>query len=521
MADSEHPDQDDTLDTSEPEQGLPREEVAEAGAEPSEGDEEQQKLNVSVQIDTRGACQRHVTVTVPREDIDRYFDKEFTEMMPSAQVPGFRPGRAPRKLVESRFRKQIGERVKANLLMDALSQIDSEEHITPISEPDLDIEAVELPEDGPLTFEYDIEVRPEFDLPQWKGLTVEKPVHPVTDADIDRSLKNLLASRGRLVPSESAADQGDYVTANLTFRHGERILSTAKEETIRVRSTLSFRDGRIEDFDKLMAGVKPGETRKGEARLSDDAPDEALRGQTVEVEFEVLEVKKLELPEMTSELLDQLGGFELEADLRDAIKDSLERRLEYEQRQRARQQITAALVEAADWDLPPDLLRRQSRRELERAVLELQRSGFSESEIRAHENELRQNSLANTARALKEHFILERIAEVESIEAGEEDYDHEISLIARQTGQSARRIRARLEKGGSMDVLRNQIVERKAVDLILEHAKFKEVPFEFETADTEAIDQSACPEHTEIPEAKPGGGEDEGMGRPAEPRMRG
>ena len=127
----------------------------------------------------------------------------------------------------------------------------------------------------------------------------------------------------------------------------------------------------------------------------------------------------------------------------------------------------AALTEAANWDLPPELLKRQSRRELQRAVLELQRSGFSEEEIRAHENELRQNSALSTARALKEHFILERIAEEEEIDVVDADYDAEIALIADQTQESPRRVRARLEKAGSMDVLRNQIVERKVVDKIL------------------------------------------------------
>ena len=111
-----------------------------------------------------------------------------------------------------------------------------------------------------------------------------------------------------------------------------------------------------------------------------------------------------------------MGGFESEAELRDAVRDNLKRQLEYTQHQQTREQITAALVEAADWDLPPDLLRRQSDRELMRAVMELRRSGFSEDEIRAYGNQLRQNSRESTTRALKEHFILERIAEEENIE---------------------------------------------------------------------------------------------------------
>ena len=133
---------------------------------------------------------------------------------------------------------------------------------------------------------------------------------------------------------------------------------------------------------------------------------------------------------------------------------------------------------AAAWDLPPGLLQRQSQRELQRAVMELQRSGFSEDEIRAHENVLRQNSRAGTAQALKEHFILERIAEDQEIDADDADYEAEIKLIAAQSGESPRRVRAKLEKGGSMDVLRNQVIERKVIDLILENAEFEEVPYQ-------------------------------------------
>jgi len=178
------------------------------------------------------------------------------------------------------------------------------------------------------------------------------------------------------------------------------------------------------------------------------------------------------------------------------------------------------LTVAADWELPPELLERQSHRELERAEMELRRSGFGDDEIRAHENQLRQNSRAATARALKEHFILERIAEEEQIEVTEEDYDREIDLIAAQRRESPRRVRARMEKGGTMDVLRNQIVERKVVELILDHAQFKEVPYEFERTDTEAIDRAAGGHQSDIPEAKPDRLEAAPRGRPEERPVR-
>ncbi len=525
MTDTENLDADDT--STPPEESsddTSAVDVADAADDPTEaGDQaeaDQPRLDLQVQIDKRGACERHISVTVAREDIDRYFDKEYTEMMPKAEVPGFRPGRAPRKLIEAKFRKDVAERVKSALLMDSLSQVNEDEDLSAISEPDIDLEAVEIPDEGPMTFEFKLEVRPEFDLPKWKGLQVEKPIREFSDADIDGALQNVLANRGRLVPKEGPAESGDYLTTNLTFKYDDNVLSSAEEEVIRIRPKLSFRDGTIDDFETLMVGVAAGETREGAAVLSQESPNELLRGQSVTAVFEVLEVKQLELPEMNEDLLEELGGFELEADLRDAVKDQLQRQLEYEQHRLAREQITAALTVAADWELPPDLLERQSHRELERAVMELQRSGFSEDEIRAHENELRQNSQTSTARAMKEHFILERIAEEEKIDADESDYGTEIALIARQSGESPRRVRARIEKAGTMDVLRNQVVERKVVDAILEHAKFTEVPYQMPGTDSEAIDQSVGGPQTDIPEALSDKAEPTQGGKPKEAPIR-
>jgi trigger factor len=127
----------------------------------AEGAEEPKKLTLDVKIDKPSACERHVTVTVSREDVDRYLDEAYSELMETAAVPGFRVGRAPRKLVENRFKDEIGEKIKGSLLMDSLSQISEDQSFTAISEPDLKLDAIEVPDDGPMVFEFDIEVRPD------------------------------------------------------------------------------------------------------------------------------------------------------------------------------------------------------------------------------------------------------------------------------------------------------------------------------------------------------------------------
>jgi trigger factor len=271
---------------------------------------------------------------------------------------------------------------------------------------------------------------------------------------------------------------------------------------------LSFHDGRIDGFDTLMKGVKAGDKKTAEVEISEGAANEQLRGKKAQVELEVLDVKKLELPELDAEFLKTLGDFEGEQELRDTVRRSLERRLKYHQQQRAREQILGALTVAADWDLPPEMLERQSGREFERAVLELRRSGFSDNEIRAHANELMQNSKQSTAKALKEHFVLEKLAETEKIEAEPADYDDEIKLIAEQSGESVRRVRAQIEKRGLMDILQNQIVERKVLEKVQSEAKFKDKPYEPGKSTVEAIsvaaggDAEAVPAATEAEESK-------------------
>src|SRR6476659_4564014 len=262
-------------------------------------------------------------------------------------------------------------------------------------------------------------------------------------------------------------------------------------QTSTISSPRCSRVTKLDVFDKLMKGVKGGDSRTAEVTLSKDAPNEDLRGKKVALEFEVLDVKKLKLPELTEDFLQELGGFSTEAELRDAIRKNLQRQLEYQQQKIARTQISALLTKSADGELPRGLLQRQSARELERAVMEMRRSGFSEAEIRARENLLRQNSTASTATALKEHFILERIAEDEKIAEEESDYEKEIFLIAAQSGESPRRVRAQLEKRGLMDVLRNQIIERKVLELVQSQAKFKDEPYAPEKSDTEAISMAA------------------------------
>lgn len=466
--------------------------------------DEKPKLNLDIKIDSPSACERHITVSVAREDIDRYFGDAVDELMPKAEVSGFRPGRAPRKLVETRFKSQLSEQVKGSVLMDTMTQVGDECDFSAISEPDFDFEAIELPDEGPMTFEFNIEVRPEFDMPDWEGLTLTQPTTEITNESVEERTKALLAREGKLVDREDGAQTGDVLDAKITFTLDGETLSSLESQTLILRPTLSFGNGQLEGFDKLAAGAKVGDKIEGTVSISEGAENEELQGKDVAAEFEITSVRHLEIPELNQQFLEKIGGFESVDELHQIVRGEMERQLGYKQQQELRKQITAKLTESADWELPPELLKRQANRELERSVLELQSSGFSNEMIRAHANQLRQNMMESTRTALKEHFILERIAEEHELEADPEDFEREIMMIAMQRNESPRRVRARIEKQGQMDSLRNQIVERKAIDLITSKATIEETPAEeSQQEETYAIEHSIGGDsESSIPEAK-------------------
>ena len=448
------------------------------------------RLDLDVQISDVGPCKKHLKVTIPRSDVEKQFQESVGEMAKDAVVPGFRPGHAPRQLIEKRFRKQVAGQVKSTLLMACLEQLDEEHKLNPISQPELDVEAIELPEDGPMTFEMDVEVRPDFPLPAYKALTIKSPVKTITEADIDAQVKAFQERYAQLVPKfEGGAEAGDFVTADLTFHLGGKTYNEAKEIQFRLQSELRFQDGTVPDLDKALVGVKPGEARQADARIGSSSPDPNLRGQTIQVTFNVLDLKMLRLPELDSAFFGTTGFDDL-ADLRDALKGVLERRHEYQRRQAVRDELLGKLVAETPFDLPADLVSRQEKSTLRRLALDLRQGGLNDADIRAREAELRANAHESTLKGLKEFFVLAKIAEAEDIKVEDEDMEVEIEAIADRTDESPRRVRARVEKEGLADAMASQILERKTIDRILEFVKLEEVPL-VEDKSVETLDQAA------------------------------
>ena len=447
------------------------------------------RLDLDVQISDVGPCKKHLKVSIPRSDVEKEFNQSLGTMAREAVVPGFRPGRAPKQLVEKKFRKQVAGQVKSNLLMASLGQLDEEHKLNPITQPEFDIDAIELPADGPMVFEMDVEVRPDFPLPAYKALTVEAPIKTIEDADIDAQVKAFQERYAQMIPKfEGGAELGDYITANLTFHLGDKTYNEVKEVPFRLQPELKFQDGTVPGIDAVLTGVKAGETREADAQIGGSSPDPELRGQTIKVKFEVLDLKTLRLPPLNDEFF-TTTGFDDEADLREALRGVLERRHEFQKRQAIRREILDKLVAETPFDLPSDLVSRQEKTTLRRLAMELRQGGLSDTDLRAREAELRANAHETTQRSLKEFFILAKIAEAEDVTVEDSDMDDEIEAIAARSEENPRRVRARVEKEGLGDALASQILERKTIDRILQYVKLVEVPMAADKA-VETLDQS-------------------------------
>src|SRR5438067_9283966 len=231
---------------------------ADAAAKP-----EEEKLKQTVEISDVGPCKKHVKITVDRDAIDERFKEKFDELLKdrSAPVPGFRPGKAPRKFIERKFKPAVTEDVRREVLMASLQQLAEDSNLAPLAPPELDPDHLEIPDEGPFIYEFDVEVRPDFDLPDYKGMKLRKPVKTYTDADIAAEQRRLLERHGTLVNKEGKnvkVEPNDVVLAELVTVDGGKDLNKPTDIQVRVEKKLALNDAVVEDFSKQVAGAKVG-----------------------------------------------------------------------------------------------------------------------------------------------------------------------------------------------------------------------------------------------------------------------
>jgi trigger factor len=480
--------------------------VEEPAGEGEPQTEEKKKIKQSVDIKDVGPCKKHITVSVDRAGIDEILEKKYKELVGDSWIPGFRPGKAPRKIVTRKFKKDVNDQVKGEILLASLEQLAEEHDVAPLSAPNLNPNKILIPDQGDFIYEFEVEVRPHFDLPEYKGLKLKRPTREFNEADVDEEMKRLMSNDGQLVPKDGPAEKGDFVIVDMMTKFGVEKVGEAKEITLRVDDTLTFKDGVSSKFGEQMIGAKAGDSRTVDISMTDGVAVDRLKGQTVQASFDIKDVKALRLPELDDRYLEKYHSKTVDQ-LRERIFVMLKRRLEYSQRQSAREQVLGLITASATWELPQDMLMRQARKTLARRVMEMREAGMPEEEIKGRERLLQRDVLTSTAQGMKEHFVLQKVAELEKLDIEQYEIDDEIERLAGTYGESPRRVRAQFEREDLIETLAAQLIERKALDLILDSAEYEEVAMGKEggvaTSEAQAVpgemkDPTAAP-----PEEKP------------------
>jgi trigger factor len=452
---------------------------------------------MEVTVEVLAPCKKKLSISIPPEDVKAKFEERYKELEKEAQVPGFRPGRAPRRLVEKRFHEAVAEEVRAKLVAEAFEKAVKDQNLDVIGEPNIDPEAIKVPDEGPMVFSIELEVRPEFELPDYAGIPVSAERPAVTEEAVTEALERARESFGRIEPAgpEGEARQGDIVTCDLTIqaatgdaagRAGQVMVVDRQGVRLPV-AAIAVSGIRLDNLPELLTGAKVGETRSARITISGDAEREDVRGKEAEVRVKIGRIERVALPDNLA-LLKATDYEDMDA-LRAGVRRQVENQSEAAYRRAQEKAVQDWLLERIPLDLPAELSKRHANRLLQRQLLNLQYRGIPPAEIERHLEEIRGISTEVAARDLKLFFILDAIAKKEKIEVTDAEVDARIRMIAQQYNRRDDRLREEMEEQGTLESLRGQIVEDKVLDLLLSKANISTPDAEAKPTQAPAQDQ--------------------------------
>jgi trigger factor len=413
--------------------------------------------------------QVELVIPISPEEMRDAEERAFRRLAKNAKLPGFRPGKVPRKVFEQAYGSAaITSEAMEDVVPAVYAKAVREHDIEPIDRPKMEL----LPEEAgqPPRIKAVVDVRPEITLGDYKGLSVQTEPVNVSDEDVDRALNALARDRATLVPAEREARLGDVVTMD----YEGKIDGVAFEGgTAQGQQTELSEDRFIPGFASGIAGMKAGETKDVEATFPDDYQQKDLAGKTAVFTITLHEVKELELPKLDHEFAKAVSQNETLEDLKGDIRRRLQNVAESRRRRELGNQLVEKLVEKHDFPLPEVLVEREIENMIGDGAGMAARMGMSyEDYLKAAgktEDDLRKEYRADAERRVKATLILESIAKAENIQATPADIQSELQGLAQQYGQPVDRIRQAL--GNNVLSLMDGIVRNKTVDFLIDNAE--------------------------------------------------
>jgi trigger factor len=434
---------------------------------------------MKVEVEKEPPGMATLRIELPPEDVRKEWDAIASNYSRYARIPGYRAGKAPRQVIEKKFRKEIQDELTKALVSKSYREAIAEKQLRVVSLTD--VGDVEFGEDRSMRFRATVVTAPEFELPDYKT---------VSEAEVDTAIERLRDQAADFVDvPERALAMGDFAVLDFTGAiDGVPISEIVPEASKNLHGGKKFwlhlaPENFLPKFCEQIVGMKPGETRSVQVEFPGDFPVTELAGKKADYAVTLNEIKEKVLPAADDAFAAKIMPEKTLAELRHAIVHNLEHEKEHELERAKEQQLIKFLHERITFDLPPPLLKNETRRALNELVHRNRERGVPDELLKGKEKELIEGAGSLAAHRLKTNFILHRIAEAEKLEVTREEIDESIRAQAAHYNVSVEKMRKEFEENDRMNGLAEEILLGKTLDFLKANVSVETTP---ETAAAEA-----------------------------------
>jgi trigger factor len=414
------------------------------------------------------STKREIEIEIPVEDVNRQTESLIQKYQKVARIPGFRRGHVPASIIRQRFSEEIKTDMVEALIPRFFRQEAERLSLHPVSQPR--VTDLHLHDGQPLRFKAAFEVLPEIKLEGYKELRADKQEIVVSDAEVEHSLSDLRERSASFNPVEGRplAD-GDFAQVSLDGHPKLGEAQSGEGQPVHMDEVLVEVAGKdtMPEFTEHLRGANPGDERTFDVSYPEDAQDKRLAGKTFTYVVKVQSIKQKSLPEMNDEFAKTLGEFQTVDDIRKAIREQMEAERKHHAQIEAKEKLVRELIQRNDFEVPESLIEQQIDIRLERGLRALAAQGLTAEQMKKMDlQRLRVGQREQAVHDVKAALLLERVAEEENIQVGDEELNHELESLAKQSKQTSEAIRARLTRDGGLDRIRTRIRSEKTLEFL-------------------------------------------------------
>jgi trigger factor len=413
----------------------------------------------------KDGVKREISVEIPAAEVARETETIVQKYQKVARLPGFRSGHVPASIIKQRFKEDLKSDVVEALVPRYFRKEAEKLGLIPVSQPQ--VTDLHIHDGEPLRFKASFEIMPEIVVEGYKELRAEHPEITVKDEEVEDALNNVREQHATFASIEDRplAD-GDYAQSSMDGKPKE---DDGTAQPVHMDEVLIEISGKntVKEFTENLRGANAGDEKEFEVVYPEDTSDKRLAGKTFVYTVKIQAIKQKNLPELNDEFAKQLGEFTSLDQVRKQIRENMHAERKHDAERGAKDKLVAELVKRNDFEVPESLIERQIDLRLERGLRALAAQGMKMEDLKKMDlPRLRAGQRDQSVQDVKSSLLLERIAELEKIETGEDEMNHEIDVLAQQSKQTPEAIRARLTQDGGLDRIRNRIRSEKTLDFL-------------------------------------------------------